>query len=70
MTRNMKEIFAVVKRNNGKSYWTRIGVAFENADASWNLLFDFIPTSGSTTIQLRDPKRAERTETEEAASEA
>jgi hypothetical protein len=32
MTRNMKEIFAVVKRNNGKTHWTRIGVAFENSD--------------------------------------
>jgi hypothetical protein len=43
-----------------KSYWTRIGVAFENADGSWNLRFDYLPTAGGTTIQMRpfDPKEA------------
>ena len=33
---------------------TRIGVAFQNLDQSWNLRFDFIPARmGETTIQLR-----------------
>jgi hypothetical protein len=59
MARNMKEIFGIVKRNE-RNYWTRIGVAFENSrDGSWNLLFDFLPTSSSTTVQLRDPKPAD-----------
>jgi hypothetical protein len=56
MARNMKEIYGVVKRND-RNYWTRIGVAFENArDGSWNLRFDYIPVNNDTTIQLRDPK--------------
>jgi hypothetical protein len=61
--KNMKQLVAVVTRND-KSYWTRIGVGFENSDGSWNLRFDLIPTDGSTTIQLRDFKRAATEEPE------
>jgi hypothetical protein len=60
----MMKIVAAVPRKGGdadttRSFWTKIGVAFENRDASWNLRFDFLPTSPETTIQLRefDPKR-------------
>lgn len=54
--KNMKQLVAVVTRND-KSYWTRIGVAYENSDGSWNLRFDYLPTDVGTTIQLRDFKR-------------
>ncbi len=55
--RNRKEIFGIVNRpNSEQSYWTRIGVAFENRDGSWNLLFNFIPTDPQTRVQLREPK--------------
>ena len=69
MTRNMKEIYGVVKRND-RSYWTRIGVAFENPRdrGSWNLLFDYIPTNGGTTIQLRDPRPSDAENTADASS--
>lgn len=53
---NMKQIVAV-ERGEGadaKKFWTRIGVAFENRDGSWNLRFDYFPTRASTTVQLRD----------------
>ena len=56
--KKMKQIVAAVERGEGetkKSYWTRIGVAFENRDHSYNLRFDYIPARlDSTTIQLRD----------------
>jgi len=56
--KNMKQLVAAVERGEGeakKTFWTRIGVAFENRDGSWNLLFDFIPARvAETTIQLRD----------------
>jgi hypothetical protein len=45
-----------------KTWWTRIGVAFENKDGSWNLRFDYLPTRpNETTIQLRpfSPKEEE-----------
>ena len=60
--KNMKQIVAAIERGEGdqkKSFWTRIGVAFENRDGSFNLLFDYIPARmQGTTIQLRnfDPK--------------
>ena len=67
--KNMKQIVAAVERKMGdgevKSWWTRVGVAFENQDGSFNLLFDFIPTDmQGTTLQLRDfdPERRERPE--------
>lgn len=56
--KKMKQIVAVVERGEGdskKSYWNRIGVAFENRDGSYNLRFDYVPARmGETTIQLRD----------------
>jgi hypothetical protein len=45
-----------------KSWWTRIGVAYENKDGSWNLKLDYVPTRlDKTTIQLRpfSPKEEE-----------
>lgn len=59
MNRNKKEILGVVTRND-RNFWTRIGTAFENPrDGSWNLLFDYLPVSAETTIQLRDPRPTE-----------
>ncbi len=56
-TKNMMQLVAVVERGDGddkKGYWTRIGVAFENRDGSWNLRFDYLPARmGETTIQMR-----------------
>jgi hypothetical protein len=62
-TPTMMQLLAVVERGEGdnkKSFWNRIGVAFENRDGSWNLRFDLLPARMSeTTIQMRpfDPKR-------------
>lgn len=55
-TKAMKEIWGITKRKGNKDYWTRIGVAFENNDGSYNQLFDYYPTNPETTIQLRDRK--------------
>ena len=55
-----KDIYGITQRDGqDKAFWTKIGVGFENSDGSWNLLFDFVPTDRSTTIQLRDPKPKE-----------
>jgi hypothetical protein len=61
-TSNMMQLVAVVERGEGddkRSFWTRVGVAFENKDGSWNLRFDYLPARmGETTIQMRkiDPR--------------
>lgn len=50
-----KEIFGIVERNES-SFWTRIGVAFENRDGSWFLKFDYIPIRPEIKLQLREPR--------------
>ncbi|HLK40935.1 MAG TPA: hypothetical protein VKU41_29495 [Polyangiaceae bacterium] len=62
----MMQIVGAVQRTVGeekKSFWTRIGVAFQNTDGSWNLRFEYLPAHlAETTIQLREtsPKDAPR----------
>ena len=56
--KKMKKILGGVERGEGdkrKTYWTTIGVAFENRDGSYNLRYDYLPADlARTTIQLRD----------------
>lgn len=47
-----------VRESNGKSYWTRIGVAFPaKQGAGWTVLLDAVPASvdGQYKIMLREP---------------
>jgi hypothetical protein len=64
-TRKMLQIVGAVERTlesgEKKSWWTRIGVAFENSDGSLALKFDYLPANmADTTIQVRkiQPKEA------------
>ena len=41
-----------ITTRGGKKYWTRIGVAFVNADGSINVKLDSLPVSGE--FQIRD----------------
>ena len=65
-TKNKMRLVAVVEFGEGndkKSRWTNIGVAFENRDRSWNMIFDYLPANMSkTTIQMRpfDPRTEEQ----------
>lgn len=55
-SKSHKEILGVVSRKD-KNYWTKIGVAFENSDGSYNLRFDFFPVNCTeVTVQLREPQ--------------
>lgn len=66
--KKMMQLVGAVQRTVGddkKTWWTRIGVGFQNRDGSWNLRFDYLPTRLSeTTIQLRemDSKEAQAAE--------
>lgn len=47
-----------VRESNGKSYFTKIGVAFPNKDGrGWSVLLDAIPApvDGQFKIMLREP---------------
>ncbi len=65
--KTIKQLVAVVTRGNA-NYWTRIGVAYENKDGSFNLRFDYLPTDPLTTIQLRDFQKAGEDATADAAA--
>jgi hypothetical protein len=52
-THKMKTVYTITERDNGKSFWTKIGVGFVNTDGSINLKLDAIPIGGHS-IQVRD----------------
>lgn len=59
MKSNYKQLWMVEdggtdERGKNRSFWTKIGVAFENRDGSWSLELAAIPVSGR--VQMRDPK--------------
>ena len=56
---DMKFVYTVVEREGAqggkdekKSFWIRIGVAFVNRDGSMNVKLDALPVNG--TLQIRD----------------
>lgn len=58
----MKMVYTITEGQNGKKFWTKIGVGFVNQDGSINLKLDAIPVGGQG-IQVReyepfDPARA------------
>lgn len=57
--RRFKEVWLVEDRKEGKSIWTRVGVAFENADGSWNIRLSALPV-GSGRLNMRDPLERDR----------
>ena len=46
-----KRVVAPIERD-GKTFWLRVGAAFQNRDLSWNLYIDAMPFNGR--LQLRD----------------
>lgn len=53
MSVKVKDVFAVSDRGEeGKSYWSKIGVAFVNKDDSLNVVLDCVPMTGR--IHIRD----------------
>ena len=58
--RRHKEVWLVEEHPNRKAWWTRVGVAFENKDGSWNLHLSAVPVGGNI-LHVRDPRPAEVT---------
>ena len=46
-----KRVVAPIERD-GKTFWLRVGAAFQNKDQSWNLYLDAMPINGR--LQMRD----------------
>jgi hypothetical protein len=59
-TKPYKLVYGIVQREGmEKSFWTRIGAAWENKDSSLNVKLDFLPASADITLQIRDPRPAD-----------
>jgi hypothetical protein len=58
LNKNMKAVFTVIDRGQGKSIWVRVGVGFTNRDGSLNLKLDAIPVNG--TLQVREWESGDR----------
>lgn len=71
-TSRMKVVYNITERD-GRSFWSRIGVAFVNRDGSLNVRLESLPVNGE--MQVRDYVPREESETngryhEELASHA
>jgi hypothetical protein len=57
--KSYKIVYTIVQRpRDGRKFWLRIGAAFVNADGSWNVYLDALPTNGQ--LQIRDAKALDR----------
>lgn len=61
-TRPYKVVYSIsdAKNANGKSWWTRIGVAFTNRDGSITLKLDCIPLGGTMQVRDYEPREFDR----------
>lgn len=65
MSNSRKDVLTVVERN-GKSFWTKVGSAFENRDGSLSVLLDALPVNGK--LQIREPRQRDETRSTGQAS--
>jgi hypothetical protein len=56
--KNMKAVYTIVERGEGKSHWIRVGTGFTNRDGSLSLRLDAMPVNGR--LQVRDWDPADR----------
>jgi hypothetical protein len=56
--KQMKAVFTIIDRGQGRSIWVRVGVGFTNRDGSLNLKLDAIPVNG--TLQVREWESGDR----------
>ena len=52
--KRMWDAYHVREYSEGKSQWTRIGVAFLNRDQSINVVLDALPITGKVQLRLKD----------------
>jgi hypothetical protein len=57
-SKQMKTVYTVIERGQGKSIWVRVGTGFTNRDGSLNLRLDAIPVNGM--LQVREWEPGER----------
>ncbi len=62
-THRWRPVYGIVERD-GKTYWPRLGVAFDNSDGSVTLKLEALPVNGQLQIRDRrmedEPRRSPR----------
>ena len=49
-----KDVFTIIEKGEGKkSYWCKVGSAWEAKDGSWQIVLDALPVNGR--LNMRDP---------------
>jgi len=69
--RKYKHLWMVEERvgaGKTKSFWTKVGVAFQNKDGSWSIELAAVPVNGR--LQMRDPYVEAKQELRENKEEA
>jgi len=59
MDHSKLKICYVINTSGGKSYWTRIGVAFVHRDGSLNVKLNALPINGEMHIRDSEPRRSD-----------
>ena len=55
--KRMWDAYHVREYSEGKSQWTRIGIAFLNRDQSINVVLDALPITGKVQLRLKDSQK-------------
>ncbi len=61
MTERMDVITGRDDEKSGKTYWTRIGVAFPSKNGGWSVMLDALPVSGRMMLVEPKPKDGQNT---------
>jgi len=49
-----KDVFTIIEKGEGKkTYWCKVGSAWEAKDGSWQIVLDALPVNGR--LNMRDP---------------
>lgn len=52
-----KDVYTIIEKGEGKkSYWCKVGSAWEAKDGSWQIVLDALPVNGR--LNMRDPYEA------------
>lgn len=60
-------------RKDGKTYWHKIGAAFEGRDGGWNVVLDSLPlpdAEGRVSFILREPKERDESTPQDRYTDA
>jgi len=63
----MKKVLCPVEGKNGKTFWLKMGRAFDNKDGSMNVFLDAYPANGK--LQVREMDERDFAPRDEAGSE-